>query len=198
MNAPDDRYPRTIDTESGPFTCRLMAVSDARSALAFARSLPEHDLLFLPRDISEPKVMAAWMENLQKGRIGSLVIMRNEQMVGFSAVVSDPHSWSAHVGDLRVLLAPDVRDLGLGRILIQESFLLAISRGLEKLTARMTTDQKSAIAVFQDMGFIAEALFRDYVKDRAGEPHDIIVLAHNVADFQARMLNYGMDELVAD
>lgn len=98
------------------------------------------------------------------------------------------------MGELRVLIAPDVRDTGIGRVLIQESFLLAISRDLEKLTAQMTTDQKGAIAVFQDLGFIAEALLRDQVKDNKGETHDIVVLSHNVADFQARMEQYGLAE----
>jgi L-amino acid N-acyltransferase YncA len=188
------RYPRHVDNARGQFQIRLMRAADAADALAFARSLPQHDLLFLPRNITVPNVLAAWMNQLDKGTIASLVVIHQERMVGFSAVVSQPRSWSPHVGELRVLIAPDIRDTGIGRTLIQESFLLAISRGLEKLTAQMTTDQKGAIAVFQELGFIAEALFRDQVKDAEGETHDLIVLSHNVADFQARMERYGLSE----
>lgn len=191
------RYPRFIDNERGRFEVRMMQAGDAGDALTFARSLPEHDLLFLPRNITEPKVLAAWMNQLDRGSIASLVVMHGARMVGFSAVVSEPRSWSKHVGELRVLIAPEVRDTGIGRALIQESFLLAISRDLEKLTAQMTTDQKSAIAVFQDLGFIAEALLRDHVKDRDGETHDIILLSHNVAEFQARMEQYGLAEALS-
>lgn len=188
------RYPRTITNQRGSFEIRLMQAADAGDALTFARSLPAHDLLFLPRNITVPKVLAAWMNQVDKGSISSLVVMHENRMVGFSAVVSEPRSWSGHVGELRVLLSPAVRDSGVGRILIQESFLLAVARGLEKLTAQMTLDQKGAIAVFQDLGFIAEALLRDQVKDPDGETHDIIVLSHNVADFQARMEQYGLSE----
>ena len=191
------RYPKRLESDRGTFEIRLMQATDAGDALAFARSLPEHDLLFLPRNITGPKVLAAWMNQVERGAIESLVVMCDGRMVGFSAVVSDPRSWSTHVGELRVLIAPDVRDAGIGRMLIQESFLVAIARGLEKLTAQMTTDQKKAIAVFQDLGFMAEALLRDQVKDREGETHDIIVLSHNVADFQARMEQYGLPEAFA-
>ena len=188
------RYPRAFSNEHGTFTIRLMQPTDADEALALSRTLPAHDLLFLPRDISEPRVMTAWMDQLRSGEITSLVIGGDQGMVGFSAVVTDSYSWSPHVGELRVLLSPAVRDFGLGRELIQESFLVAVARNLEKLTAHMTADQRGAIAVFQDLGFIAEALLRDHVRDPDGDTHDIFILSHNVADFQARMEQYGLDE----
>jgi len=188
------RYPRSFSNDHGTFTIRLMQPTDADEALAVSQTLPAHDLLFLPRDISEPRVMAAWMDQLRSGEIASLVISSEQGIVGFSAVVTDPRSWSPHVGELRVLLSPAVREFGLGRTLIQESFLMAVSRNLEKLTAHMTADQKGAIAVFQDLGFITEALLRDHVRDPEGETHDIFILSHNVAEFQARMVQYGLDE----
>ena len=43
----------------GDVEIRPLAASDEKALLAFARSLPVHDLLFLPRDISEPKVVKA-------------------------------------------------------------------------------------------------------------------------------------------
>ena len=98
------------------------------------------------------------------------------------------------MGELRVLLLPGLREQGLGRILIQESFLLALSQGLDKLTAQMTADQQGAIAVFEGMGFRAEALLRDHVKDADGTKHDIVILSHDVAEFQTKMSQYGLDE----
>jgi len=189
-----DRYPRSFSNEHGKYTIRLMRPDDADAALALSRTLSPHDLLFLPRDISEPRVMAAWMDELRKGAIASLVITNDTGIVGFSAVVTDPHSWSPHVGELRVLLAPTVREFGLGRTLIQESFLLAVARDLEKLTAQMTADQQGAVAIFLDLGFVTEALLRDHVRDPDGETHDIVILSHNVAEFQRRMQQYGLDE----
>ena len=41
----------------------------------------------------------------------------------------------------------------LGRVLTEQAFGLAKQRGVTKMVARMTTDQKAAITVFTRMGF---------------------------------------------
>ena len=81
-----------------------------------------------------------------------------------------------------------------GRELIQESFLIGLSLGLEKLTVRMTLEQEGAIAVFEEMGFKSEALFRDHVKDFKGKKHDLLIMAHDVQGFASQMQAYGMGE----
>ena len=45
----------------------------------------------------------------------------------------------------------------------------ALALGLEKLTAQMTTDQRASIAMFESMGFRAEALLARHVRDRSGK-----------------------------
>jgi hypothetical protein len=55
----------------------------------------------------------------------------------------------------------------------------------------MTVDQTAAVATFESMGYRAEALLRDHVKDRDGVKHDLVILSHDVATFQARASAYG-------
>ncbi|MDP6377357.1 MAG: GNAT family N-acetyltransferase [Pseudomonadales bacterium] len=194
MNDRLSRYPRSAGLDEADVQLRLMQAGDEPGVAAFAAELPTHDLLFLRRDITVPKVLSAWIEELQAGTITSLVAMQGDEVVGCTAVVVDPRSWSPHVGELRVLLARSMREKGLGRVLIQESFALALSLGLEKLTAQMTADQQAAIAVFEGMGFRAEALLRDHVRDRQNVKHDIVILSHDVADFQAKLEQYGLND----
>lgn len=188
------RFPRELSLEGGDVTLRMMTPADEAAVMTFAQTLPAHDLLFLRRDITQPKVLSAWAEELEAGTITSLVAVQDDRVLGCSAVVRDEHSWSPHVGELRVLLSPEMRDKGLGRTLIQESFIVALAQGLEKLTAQMTADQQAAIAVFEGIGFRAEALLRDHVRDRQGEKHDIVILSHDVAEFQAKMDQYGLND----
>jgi N-acetylglutamate synthase-like GNAT family acetyltransferase len=138
MTTPLDRYPRTVTSGDTTFALRLMQATDEPQVLAFARSLPQHDLLFVRRDITKPKVLSAWVREIAAENIVSLLAHRNDKLVGCAAVVRDVLSFSPHVGDLRVLVSPDVRELGLGRTLVQESFLISLAMGLEKLTAHMT------------------------------------------------------------
>lgn len=188
------RFPRELSLDGGEVTLRIMKPADEAAVMTFAKTLPAHDLLFLRRDITQPKVLSAWVEELEAGTITSLVAIQDDRVLGCSAVVRDEHSWSPHVGELRVLLSPDVRAQGLGRTLIQESFIVALAEGVEKLTAQMTADQQAAIAVFEGIGFRAEALLRDHVRDREGEKHDIVILSHDVAEFQAKMDQYGLND----
>lgn len=193
MNDIADRYPKTVDCKGAEIGLKLMTAADETAVSEFAKTLEPHDLLFLRRDITVPKVMGAWAEEVEAGTIVSLLAHTGYDIVGCSAVVCDPHSWSPHLGELRVLVSPAMREKGLGRILIQESFVIALSLGLEKLSAHMTVDQVNAIAVFEDMGFRTEALLRDQVKDRGGEKHDIAILSNDLNRSAAEAEAYGLD-----
>src|ERR1700692_3202238 len=134
-------YPRRVVTGAGELKFRLMSQADEGALPDFAQKLPVHDLLFLPRDISEPKVLAAWIKEIERGAITSLLAVKAGRVVGCGTLVRDPLSWSPHVGEIRNVVASDVRGQGVGRALSQEIFALALGAGLEKLVAQMTVDQ---------------------------------------------------------
>jgi RimJ/RimL family protein N-acetyltransferase len=191
-------YPRRIATEAGEIEFHLMTRADEAAVLDFAKRLPTHDLLFLPRNISQPKVLTAWINEIERGAITSLLAIRDGMVVGCGTLVRDPHSWSPHVGELRMVVSTDVRGQGVGRALSQETFALALGAiGLEKLVVQMTVDQQAAIALFEGLGFKAEALLRDQVCDAEGKTHDIVVLGHNIAQFGAQLEAYGVPGAVS-
>ena len=185
-------YPRRVDTEAGEIEFRLMTRADEAAVLAFAKALPTHDLLFLPRNISQPKVLSAWIGEIEAGDITSVLALRDGAVVGCGTLVKDSRSWSPHVGEIRMVVSLDMRGKGVGRALSQETFALALGSGLEKLSVQMTVDQRAAIALFESLGFKAEALLRDHVRDVDGRKHDIVVLGHNVAQVRAQMEAYGL------
>jgi len=185
-------YPRHIKTDAGDIEFRLMSRADEAAVLAFAQKLPTHDLLFLPRNISQPKVLSAWINEIERGAITSLLAVKDGAVVGCGTVVRDPQSWSPHVGGIRMVVSLDVRGKGVGRTLSQETFAVALGMGLEKLVVQMTVDQQAAIALFESLGFRAEALLRDHVRDISGKKHDVVVLGHNVAQVRAQLEAYGV------
>jgi GNAT superfamily N-acetyltransferase len=190
-------YPRTIVCNGTAVEFRHMAPSDEAAVLDFARKLPVHDLLFLPRDISEPKVLSAWIKEIERGGMTSLLAWKSSTVVGCGTIVRDLLSWSPHVGEIRMVVSKDVRGLGVGRALSQETFALALGAGLEKIVVQMTVDQTGAIALFESLGFRAEALLHDQVRDVAGKTHDIVVLGHNVSKVRAQLEAYGVPDAVS-
>ena len=163
-----------------------MADCSEQALATFVGKVPVHDLLFLDRDIRQPRVLAAWRKAIEGGAVHSLVAVADNEIVATTAVIRDPLSWSAHVADVRLLVLPESRGKGVGRALLEASIEHAISGGAIKLTARMTPDQRGAITLFEESGFRGEALLRDQVRDTNGDLHDIAVLALDVARENAR------------
>src|SRR6202140_2431821 len=112
-------YPRREKTDAGEIEFRLMSQADEAAVLDFAQKLPTHDLLFLPRNISQPKVLSAWVKEIERGAITSLLAVKDGKVVACGTVVRDPHSWSPHVGEIRMVGSLDVRGQGVGRALSQ-------------------------------------------------------------------------------
>jgi L-amino acid N-acyltransferase YncA len=195
MTTTSRTYPRSVSCAGAAVEIGLMTPDHAAALSTFVGSLPAHDLLFLRRDISHPKVIAAWMEAIREGRVTSLVAHQERELVGCTAIVTQDLSWSRHVGELRVLVGPALRGKGLGRQLIQESFAQALELGLDKLCVQMTVDQRAAIGVFEELGFRAEALLKNHVKDRDGKSHDLALLSHDVRAVEATLHAYGVSEV---
>lgn len=187
-------YPRSVRAGTETVTLRSMGPADREPMLAFARALPAHDLLFLPLDITRPEAVDAWLGGIARGSVTTLLAERDGALVGAATIDRGELDWSSHVGALRVIVSAAMRGKGLGRILTQEAFALALSLGIDKIVAHMTVDQLGARTVFQGMGFRAEALLRDHVRDRDGRTHDLLILSHEVARFQAQRDAYGVSD----
>lgn len=177
-------YPREVSLISGSVTLRLMEPSDRDAMLAFAKSLPPDDLLFLRLDITKDDALDEWISNLKAGRTVTVIAEpAGGPIAGFASVHSNAALWSRHVGELRVIVGSEYRRHGLGRRLTDEVFAIARDMGLRKITAQMTPDQHAARATFERLGFRPEALLADFVVDREGKTRDLMIMSHDVAGF---------------
>ena len=176
------------------FDLREMTSEDGELILAFARALPEHDRLFLRRDITTPEEVERWCGAVEAGRVTTLLAIQGGTMLGYATVDRSGEPWTQHVAELRVVVGVEARGKGLGRFLTEQAFRAALEGGVDKLVARMTLDQQGAIAVFENLGFRPEGLLKEHVVDRDGTKHDLLVLAHSVADFEANRSGFGVTE----
>jgi RimJ/RimL family protein N-acetyltransferase len=174
------KFPWKTNVEGKTVTLRLMTRRDKQKVLDFARSLPEDDLLFLSFDITDENVVEDWIDRTETGRWHTILVEIDGRLVGHGSLMRTDQVWSRHLGEIILLLAPEVRGKGLGNILAGEIFAIAGELGLQKVVARMAADQKSAIQVFEKLGFNAEALLADYVIDRQGQTHDLIAMSYDV------------------
>ncbi len=177
-------YPKSVQLPDGtPVELRRMTHADRDAVLAFARDLPQEDLLFLRLDITEERVVDDWIQNLETGHSLSLVAYDNSGLIGYASIHRNPTSWSRHIGEVRVNVNPAYRSRGLGRVLTSNIVDLAHELGLQKLTAQMTSDQRGAQAAFRRLGFVPEAHLADYVLDRNGATRDMIIMSFDITGF---------------
>lgn len=182
------QFPLQVNLEDGRSAeLRLAGTSDRDAILAFAKSLPESDLLFLRIDITQPHAVENWLANVAGGITVSILAFDGRAVVGYATVDRNPARWTRRVGELRLNVGPDYRGVGLGRHLSAKIFDVAHGLGLKKLTAHMTPDQLGAQAAFGRLGFVAEALLADYVEDRAGNLHDLVIMTYDVDGLTGQM-----------
>ncbi|MGI8550446.1 MAG: GNAT family N-acetyltransferase [Dehalococcoidia bacterium] len=174
-------YPCTIKLDNGTsMTLRLMTPRDSEGILAFARSLPEADLLFLRSDITNPVVVRNWVENIEEGRTVTLLAEVSGELSGYASLHYNETTWQRHLGEIRIQVGQRYRSQGLGKALAGEIFSIARNLGVRKIMAQMTPDQKGAIATFERLGFQPEALLQDFVIDRSGRTRDLVIMANDV------------------
>lgn len=176
-------YPWTTTVKNKPITFRLMERKDRENALKFAQDLPEDDLLFLSIDITNPSDLDGWLASIEKNQAVTVLAEADGQFIGYGSLSYNQLRWTRHMGEIRLLVSPNYRGLGLGKLLVNEVFGLAQELGLSKLVAHMASDQKGAIQVFEHLGFKPEALLADQVIDRKDHTHDLIVMSYDVSGF---------------
>lgn len=176
-------YPWSTTIDGKTFTLRLMTKKDGDAMLKFARSLPKDDLLFLAIDITKKDAVENWVENIEKGRLHTILVECDGNLVGHGSLIHEEQVWTRHIGGMILLLAPETRGKGLGNILAGELFAYANELGLRKVMARMAATQRGAIQVFEKLGFKAEALLTDCVIDRNDKTHDLIIMSYDVTGF---------------
>lgn len=173
-------YPWTATLKGRQITLRLMQPEDRDALMGFVKSLPEDDLLFLAVDLTRPEALDQWVHDIKTGQIKTVLAEAGGKLVGHGTLIHNALQWTRHLGEIVLLLSPDYRSIGLGSLMATELFSIARELGLQKIVARMASEQQGAFRVLERLSFRAEALLGDYVIDRQGRTHDLIVMSHDV------------------
>ncbi len=115
-----------------------MQQADTDALLAFVRSVPRHDLMFLPTDITELEGFNGWVDDMLLGLSAVILAVRESQIVGLSSVVRHEANWMRGIADLHVMVGEGTRGLGLGKQLAAEGLRLAAGLGVRRVMTQMT------------------------------------------------------------
>jgi L-amino acid N-acyltransferase YncA len=171
---------------------RAVTAADVTELRAFFQLVPEGDRTYFREDVLAPGVIERWLVDPDQTRLIAIV---DGAIAGHGAVIRGI-GWSRHVGELRLVVGPDHRGRGVGRLLAQRAVVEAVELGVTKLVVEVAAEQEPTVAMFTKLGFEAEGLLRDHICDRAGATHDLIVLSHFVGELASLMAATGIDDAV--
>ena len=195
---PKHKLPLKARLRSGAVLVSLLDAACREPIIAFARSLPQNDLLFLERDIADPLEVDRWIEAVAQGVMVTIVARQQDAVVGYATFDRGRVPWTRHVAELRVVVASSARGLGIGRLLLELVFEMAQREGVRKVVARMTPEQTEAQHLFQRLGFEEEAVLRDHAIDVHGLTHDLLLMSFRpAAREQQRCALCGVPVLMA-
>jgi RimJ/RimL family protein N-acetyltransferase len=191
-------FPLRFSLKGQTVVLRPLEPRDRDALVALARALPEDDLLFLQRDITQPTEVDRWIEEAAGDGLVTLVAWQGQRAVGYATFDRGTVRWTRHVAELRVVVAPAARGLGLGRLLLELVFEMALEEGVTKVIARMTPDQTGAQRLFKRLGFTEEAVLREHAIGANGLTHDLLVLSfHTRLHQEQRCASCGIPVLSA-
>jgi len=171
-------YPKEINLSDGTVvTLRSLIPQDRAEIGDFFERVPQKDRAFLKEDLINRYEVEVWLDEIDIDRETVLVAIVDNRIVGTAVLQRQRHGWSRHVGEIRIVADPSSRRRGLGHALANAIVDLAQHAGVEKHLAEMVSDRAEPIRVFKRLGFRTEATFNDQVKDRHGNPHDLLVMA---------------------
>lgn len=173
-----DNFPQTYTLKNKKkVVIRLLEAGDEKELNHFFASLPEAEINYFRSDVQNPETIRGWIEDIENKWRVRLVVFYEDQIIAEWAVLHRDFGWTRHVCEIRGMIHPDWRGLGLGNMLIYDLLTIAHELEKEKVIVEVLAQQKLVIQRFEKIGFQQEAFFKNHVKDARGRVSDLIVLS---------------------
>ena len=156
-------YPKEIILEDGTgVTIKPLEPGDEAALFEMFKQFSEDDLWFLNHDVSDPRLIDDWVKNLDLDRVISIVASLGGRIIANAALMRKSYGAKSHIGKIRISVDPSFREKRLG---------------LQMLVMRLVRDRDAyIISRVRKLDFIEELELKDYVLDREGNPHDLVIM----------------------
>jgi len=171
-------YPKRFVLKDGrTVIIRPMLREDADALFDFFISLKPEDKQFFRDDVSKREVIEKWAENLNYEVVLPLLAIYDGRIVADGTLHASNYFWTRHVAEIRIVVAEDFRNLGLGKKIVSELFFNAVKRGFKKVIAQMPFHQLNVIRIFESLGFEKEAILKKHILIQGKGFSDLLIMS---------------------
>ena len=181
-------FANTIQIKDGTkIVIRPLSKQDGPELLKFFTAMPEDDRLFLKDDVAKKEVIDRWITDLDFDKVFPIIAEKDSAIVGDATLHFNRYRWQLHMAEIRCVVDRKYQQKGLGTALMRELVSAAQARDVSKIRANMMDIQKSAQKAFQRLGFQKEAELKDFLIDKDGKKHNLILMVNDVSAMWKKM-----------
>jgi ribosomal protein S18 acetylase RimI-like enzyme len=171
-------YPKEVILKDGTgVTLRPLKDGDEDALFKMFRRLSVDDLWFLNHDVSDPGMIAEWINNLDPNRVISIVALMEGRIVGNAVLMMKRYGAKSHIGKVRISVDPGFRDRRLGTWMLLDLVNLSMTMGLQMLVMRLVQDRDASIInSVRKLDFIEEAVLKNYLIGGGGQTHNLVIM----------------------
>jgi L-amino acid N-acyltransferase YncA len=174
-------YPKEVTLKSGEkVILRPMVKEDEKMLLEFFSRLPEEDRVLLRDDVSDPKVIKSWAENVNYEHVLPILAEMDGKIIGDATLHRRTTEEQQKIGDLRIVIDKDFRRRGLGALLAREIYYLALSLKYGKLVVEVFEEQQGVLKMCESLGFRHEKIMISRAVDLQGKKRNLVVMIEDV------------------
>ncbi len=173
-----DAFPKTILLRDGTqVTLRPLVEEDKLRLLDFFRRIPEEDRYYLKENVTSPEVIQVWTTDIDFARVVPIVAVAGNEIVADATLHRSRAMARCHIAEIRVVVEPSYRGVGLGRRLIQELSDLATELGLHKVVFEVVAHREDpAILAAASAGLVEVAILEEHIQDFWGNYQNLVLM----------------------
>ena len=163
---------------------RPLIPGDAAELLAFFLRIPEEDRFFLKEDVTSPEVISTWVEQIDYNRVIPMIGLLDGEIVADATLHRHRAGARRHIGEIRVVVDPRYRNMGMGTFLIRELVDIAYDNAMDSVIFELVEGKEDdAITVAKTLGFQELTSLPNFVKDLEGQAHNLVMLQLNLENW---------------
>lgn len=173
-----EAYPKTVMLkDETQVVLRPLAEGDKAGLLDLFQRMPEEERLYLKEEVTSPLVVQSWTSNIDFSRAIPIVALYEGNIIADATLHRSRALARSHIGEIRIVVDPAFREVGLGRRLIRELMDVAVTLGLHKVTFELVgKHEDAAISAAMSVGFQQVGVLKERIRDIWGDYQDLVQL----------------------